>query len=67
VTESTPVLSESKGGGAVSMLNYDVLSKKFLIFRSFTDLEVPELNALNSKLKEPQPKNPPKTQTHNNA
>jgi len=48
------------------MLNYDVLSKKFLIFRSFTGLEVPEFNALNFKLKESQPKNPPKTQTHNN-
>jgi len=34
------------------MLNYDVLSKKPLIFKSFTGLEVPEFNALHSKIKE---------------
>jgi transposase len=34
------------------MLNYDVLSKKPLIFKSFTGLEVPEFDALHSKIKE---------------
>jgi hypothetical protein len=34
------------------MLNYDVLSKKPLIFKSFTGLEVPEFDTLHSKIKE---------------
>lgn len=34
------------------MLNYGVLSKKPLIFKNFTGLEVPEFDALNSKIKE---------------
>jgi transposase len=34
------------------MLNYDVLSRKPLIFKSFTGLEVPEFDALHSKIKE---------------
>jgi len=34
------------------MLNYDVLSKKPLIFKSFTGLEVPEFDALYSKTQE---------------
>ena len=34
------------------MLNYDGLSKKPLIFRSFAGLEVAEFDMLNSKIKE---------------
>jgi len=35
-----------------SMLNYDVLSKKPLIFKSFTGLKVPELDAVYTKIQE---------------
>jgi len=31
------------------MMNYDVLSRKPLVFKSFTGLEVPEFDALYSK------------------
>ena len=31
------------------MMNYDVLSRKPLIFKSFTGLEVPEFDALDTK------------------
>jgi hypothetical protein len=34
------------------MLNYNVLSKKPLIFRYFSGLELPEFDALNSNIKE---------------
>jgi len=34
------------------MLNYDVLSKKPSVFKYFSGLEVPEFEALNSKIKE---------------
>ena len=34
------------------MMNYDVLSRKPLIFKSFTGLEVPEFDALYSKIRE---------------
>ena len=34
------------------MMNYDVLSQKPLIFKSFTGLEVPEFDALYSKIHE---------------
>ena len=34
------------------MINYDVLSRKPLIFKSFTGLEVQELDALYSKIQE---------------
>ena len=33
-------------------MNYDVLSKKPLIFKSFTGLEVPEFNAVHTKIQE---------------
>jgi len=35
------------------MLNYDALSKKPLIFRSFTGLEVPEFDAFYTKIQDP--------------
>jgi hypothetical protein len=38
--------------GAICVLNYDGLSKKPLILKSFSGLEVIEFNALNSKIKE---------------
>jgi len=38
--------------GAICVLNYGVLSKKPLILKSFSGLEVTEFNALNSKIKE---------------
>jgi len=34
------------------MMNYDVLSRRPLIFKSFTGLEVPEFDALYSKTQE---------------
>ena len=34
------------------MLNYDALSKKPLIFKSFTGLEVPEFDAIYTKIRE---------------
>ncbi len=34
------------------MLNYDVLSKKSLIFKSFTGLEVPELDVFHTKIQD---------------